>query len=125
MLTRLINHEKVNTVDEKNTGLNIFMFYFKLKCFEYCVTFDNKWPCLCFEKKFEKYDKKDNLYKWQFLSDLMIICVATCLGKSHVLNAMRRSFKFAPFLFFYFFSVSQVGAALMADTAGHKPREPT
>ena len=24
-----------------------------------------------------------------------------------------------------FFSVSQVGAALMGDTAGHKPREPT
>ena len=36
-------------------------------------------------------------------------------------------FKSAPFLFFsfYFFSVSEVGAALMGDTAGHKPREPT
>ena len=28
-------------------------------------------------------------------------------------------------IFLYFFSVSEVGAALMGDTAGHKPREPT
>ena len=34
----------------------------------------------------------------------------------------RRSFKFAPFLFF--FSVSEVGAALMGDTAEHSRFEP-
>ena len=34
----------------------------------------------------------------------------------------RRSFKFAPFLFF--FSVSEVGAALMGDTAEHSLFEP-
>ena len=35
--------------------------------------------------------------------------------------------KFVPFLFFFYFfsSVSEDGAALMGDTAGHKPREPT
>ena len=37
MLLQSISHEEVNTVDEKCGGLNIFMFYFELKCFKYCL----------------------------------------------------------------------------------------
>ena len=29
------------------------------------------------------------------------------------------------FFFYFYFLVSQVGAALIGDTAGHEPREPT
>ena len=43
---------------------------------------------------------------------------SACRRQGGVLNSPR-------FSFFLFFSVSQVGAALMGDTAGHKPREPT
>ena len=39
---------------------------------------------------------------------------SACHRRGGVLNSPR----------FYFFSVSQVGTALMGDTAGHKPREP-
>ena len=39
MLIQSISLEEVNnTVDEKcGEGLNIFMFYFQLKCFKYCL----------------------------------------------------------------------------------------
>ena len=38
MLIQLISHEDVNTVDEKcGEGLYIFMIYFELKCFKYCL----------------------------------------------------------------------------------------
>ena len=43
---------------------------------------------------------------------------SACHRRGGVLNALR-------FWFLNFFSVSQVGTALMGDTAGHKPREPT
>ena len=38
MLIQSISHEEVNTVDENcGEGLNIFMFYFELKCFKYLL----------------------------------------------------------------------------------------
>ena len=37
MLIQSISHEEVNTVKKKCGGLNIFMFYFELKCFIYCL----------------------------------------------------------------------------------------
>ena len=37
MPMQLVNHEEVNTDEKCTEGLYVFMFYFELKCFEYCL----------------------------------------------------------------------------------------
>ena len=59
----------------------------------------------------EQYEHISNVMKEIYKLDNY----SACRRRGGVLNSPRLNF----------FSVSQVGAALMGDTAGHKPHEPT